>query len=70
MNGRQLKWLLGHANDRRGVLTPSAGLRHTVEDGAVTAITLNGRPVTDDQVIKVAANYILAGGLGGQPIAL
>ncbi|WP_219503642.1 5'-nucleotidase C-terminal domain-containing protein [Nonomuraea ceibae] len=67
MNGSQLKWLLGHANKERGVLTPSAGLRYTLANGEVTALTLNGAPVTDTQVIKVAANYILAGGWEGFP---
>ncbi|NRQ30253.1 5'-nucleotidase C-terminal domain-containing protein [Nonomuraea sp. NN258] len=67
MNGSQLKWVLGHASKARGVLTPSAGLRYTLTDGVVTEITLNGAPVTDTQVIKVAANYILAGGFEGFP---
>lgn len=67
MSGSQLKWLLGHASKERGVLTPSAGLRYTLADGKVTEITLNGAPVTDTQLIKVAANYILAGGWEGFP---
>ncbi|WP_344491122.1 5'-nucleotidase [Nonomuraea monospora] len=67
MNGSQLKWLLGHATKEKGVLTPSAGLRYTLTDGKVTEITLNGAPVVDTQVIKVAANYILAGGWEGFP---
>ncbi|MEV4158625.1 5'-nucleotidase [Nonomuraea dietziae] len=67
MNGHQLKWLLGHASKEHGVLTPSAGLRYTVKNGVVSEIKLNGEPVTDGQVIKVAANYILAGGWEGFP---
>lgn len=67
MSGSQLKWLLGHASKERGVLTPSAGLRYSLANGEITEITLNGAPVTDTQVIKVAANYILAGGWEGFP---
>ncbi|MCC5580288.1 5'-nucleotidase C-terminal domain-containing protein [Microtetraspora sp. AC03309] len=67
MTGAQLKKLLAYRNPSGWVLTPSASLRYTVEGGAVTEITLNGAPVTDTQVIKVAANYILMGGQEGFP---
>lgn len=67
MTGAQLKKLLAYKNPSGWVLTPSASLRYTVEGGAVTEITLNGAPVTDTQVIKIAANYILMGGWQGFP---
>ncbi|WP_089213326.1 5'-nucleotidase C-terminal domain-containing protein [Streptosporangium subroseum] len=67
MTGAQLKKLLAHKNPTGWVLTPSASLRYTVEGGAVTEITLNGAPVTDTQVIKIAANYILMAGDYGFP---
>ncbi|MFB9721546.1 5'-nucleotidase C-terminal domain-containing protein [Planobispora longispora] len=67
MTGAQLKQLLGHANPQIGALTPSASLRYTVTGGVVTEITLNGAPVSDTQVIKVAATYILMGGWEGFP---
>ena len=67
MTGAQLKKLLAYKNPSGWVLTPSASLRYTVEGGAVTEITLNGAPVTDTQVIKIAANYILmAGGMASR----
>ncbi|MER6826004.1 5'-nucleotidase C-terminal domain-containing protein [Streptosporangium sp. NPDC000563] len=67
MTGAQLKSLLAYPNPQGWVLTPSAALRYTLEGGAVTEITLNGVPVTDTQVIKIAANYILMGGWQGFP---
>ncbi|GAA3076766.1 hypothetical protein GCM10017600_08780 [Streptosporangium carneum] len=67
MTGAQLKKLLAYKNPSGWVLTPSASLRYTVKDGAVTELTLNGAPVTDTQVIKIAANYILMGGWQGFP---
>ncbi|WP_181871516.1 5'-nucleotidase C-terminal domain-containing protein [Sphaerisporangium album] len=67
MTGARLKKLLAYQNPSGWVLTPSASLRYTVEGGAVTEITLNGAPVTDTQVIKIAANYILGGGWQGFP---
>ncbi|MGI5493151.1 5'-nucleotidase C-terminal domain-containing protein [Microtetraspora malaysiensis] len=67
MTGAQLKKLLAYPNPSGWVLTPSASLRYTLEGGAVTEITLNGAPVTDTQVIKVAANYMLMGGWEGFP---
>ncbi|WP_162642355.1 5'-nucleotidase C-terminal domain-containing protein [Streptosporangium sp. 'caverna'] len=62
VTGAQLKKVLAYKHPSGTVLTPSASLRYTVEGGAVTAITLNGAPVTDTQVIKVAANYMLMSG--------
>ncbi|WP_433371448.1 5'-nucleotidase C-terminal domain-containing protein [Streptosporangium sp. CA-115845] len=67
MTGAQLKKLLAHPNPSGWMLTPSASLRYTLSGGAVTEITLNGVPVTDTQVIKIAANYILMGGAQGFP---
>ncbi|MFC4014421.1 5'-nucleotidase C-terminal domain-containing protein [Nonomuraea purpurea] len=63
----QLKKVLAAPNPKGWVLTPSASLRYTLEGGAVTEMTLNGVPVTDDQVIKVAANYVLVAGDLGYP---
>ncbi|WP_143591751.1 5'-nucleotidase C-terminal domain-containing protein [Thermoactinospora rubra] len=67
MTGAQLRKLLGHASPAAGVLTPSASLRYTLTDGVVTELTLNGAPVSDSQVIKIAANYHLMGGWQGFP---
>ncbi|GAA0410195.1 hypothetical protein GCM10009530_73360 [Microbispora corallina] len=67
LTGAQLKKLLAYRNPSGWVLTPSASLRYTVEGGVVTEITLNGVPVTDTQVIKIAANYTLVGGWQGFP---
>ncbi|MFI7703343.1 5'-nucleotidase C-terminal domain-containing protein [Nonomuraea sp. NPDC049480] len=67
MTGAQLKWVLGHASPQNGVLTPSSSLRYTLTKGVVTEITLNGAPVSDTQKIKIATNYILAGGFEGFP---
>ncbi|WP_436763717.1 5'-nucleotidase C-terminal domain-containing protein [Streptosporangium sp. V21-05] len=67
MTGAQLKNILAYPNPQGWVLTPSAALRYTLEGGAVTEMTLNGVPVTDTQVIKIAANYILMGGWQGFP---
>ncbi|MEU1736678.1 5'-nucleotidase [Streptosporangium sp. NPDC020145] len=67
MTGARLKELLAYRNPSGWVLTPSSSLRYTVQDGVVTEITLNGVPVTDTQVIKIAANYILMGGWQGFP---
>ncbi|MEU9885794.1 5'-nucleotidase [Sphaerisporangium sp. NPDC051011] len=67
MTGAQLKQLLAYQNPSGWVLTPSSSLRYTVEGGVVTEITLNGAPVTDIQVIKIAATYILMGGWQGFP---
>jgi hypothetical protein len=67
VTGAELKRLLAYPGPKGWVLTPSAGLRYTVEGGVVTEITLNGAPVTDTQVIKVAANYVLMGGGQGFP---
>ncbi|MER7128986.1 5'-nucleotidase [Streptosporangium saharense] len=67
MTGAQLKELLAYRNPSGWVLTPSSSLRYTVENGTVAEITLNGVPVTDTQVIKIAANYILMGGWQGFP---
>ncbi|OUC97618.1 hypothetical protein CA984_10380 [Streptosporangium minutum] len=67
MTGAQLKKLLAHPNPSGWVLTPSSSLRYTLQGGAVTEITLNGAPVADTQVIKIAANYILMGGWQGFP---
>ncbi|MBN6056494.1 5'-nucleotidase C-terminal domain-containing protein, partial [Nonomuraea sp. RK-328] len=67
MTGAQLKKILAPANPTIGALTPSAGLRYTLTGGAVTELTLNGAPVTDSQVIKVAATYYLMGGWEGFP---
>jgi hypothetical protein len=67
MTGAQLKTILAHPHPSGWVLTPSASLRYTLEGGAVTGLTLNGVPVTDTQVIKIAANYMLMGGWQGFP---
>ncbi|MFI6457318.1 5'-nucleotidase C-terminal domain-containing protein [Streptosporangium amethystogenes] len=67
MTGAQLKKLLGYASPTVGVLTPSASLRYTLTGTAVTELTLNGAPVSDTQVIKIAANYNLMGGQEGFP---
>ncbi|MFF5211245.1 5'-nucleotidase C-terminal domain-containing protein [Streptosporangium sp. NPDC000396] len=67
MTGAQLKKLLAYPNPSGWVLTPSASLRYTLKGGVVTELTLNGAPVTDTQVIKIAANYILMGGWQGFP---
>ncbi|MFI6733385.1 5'-nucleotidase C-terminal domain-containing protein [Nonomuraea sp. NPDC050451] len=67
MTGAQLKKLLAHANPTIGVLTPSASMHYTLTDGVVTELTLNGAPVSDTQVIKIAANYNLMGGMEGFP---
>jgi 2',3'-cyclic-nucleotide 2'-phosphodiesterase (5'-nucleotidase family) len=67
VTGAELKRLLAYPGPKGWVLTPSAGLRYTVEGGVVTEITLNGAPVTDTQEIKVAANYVLMGGGQGFP---
>lgn len=67
MTGAQLKSILAHPGPSGWVLTPSASLRYTLEGGAVTEIALNGIPVTDTQIIKIAANYMLMGGWQGFP---
>ncbi|MEU4835855.1 5'-nucleotidase [Streptosporangium sp. NPDC023615] len=67
MTGAQLKTLLGHATPEIGVLTPSSALRYTLKGGVVTELTLNGVPVTDKQVLKIAANWYLSGGQEGFP---
>ncbi|WP_449061077.1 5'-nucleotidase C-terminal domain-containing protein [Planomonospora algeriensis] len=67
MTGAQLKTLLEHANPKIGVLTPSASLRYTLTGGVVTELTLNGAPVADAQVLRVAATHGLMGGQEGFP---
>ncbi|MFB4264945.1 5'-nucleotidase C-terminal domain-containing protein [Nonomuraea sp. GTA35] len=68
MTGAQLRKLLETPVDPRlGVLTPASSLRYTITSGKVTSLTLNGVPVSDTQVIKIAANYILSGGGFGFP---
>lgn len=67
VTGAALKSVLAYPHPLGWVLTPSSSLRYAVEDGVVTEMTLNGVPVTDDQVIRIAANYILVGGYDGFP---
>ncbi|SEF91290.1 5'-nucleotidase, C-terminal domain [Nonomuraea solani] len=67
MTGAQPRKALGHVSPTAGRLTPSAALRYTVTGGVVTDLTLNGTPVSDTQVVKVAANYILRYGGQGFP---
>ncbi|MFB9894994.1 5'-nucleotidase C-terminal domain-containing protein [Planobispora takensis] len=67
VTGAQLKKILVPNDSKAGVLTPSASLSYTLAGGVVTDLKLNGAPVSDTQVIKVAANYILAGGWQGFP---
>ncbi|GAB1819734.1 hypothetical protein HerbRD11066_28980 [Herbidospora sp. RD11066] len=67
VTGAALKTVLAHPNPQGWVLTPSSTLRYTLEGGAVTELTLNGVPVADDQVLRIAANYILVGGYEGFP---
>ncbi|MFG1948238.1 5'-nucleotidase C-terminal domain-containing protein [Nonomuraea sp. NPDC048826] len=67
VTGAELKRVLAHPNPVGWVLTPSASLRYTLEGGAVTELTLNGAPVADTQVLKIAANYVLVGGGQGWP---
>lgn len=67
VTGAALKTVLAHPNARGWVLTPSSSLRYTLEGGAVTELTLYGEPVTDDQVLTIAANYLLVGGYEGFP---
>ncbi|SDI98630.1 5'-nucleotidase, C-terminal domain [Nonomuraea jiangxiensis] len=67
MTGAQLKSILAYSNPQGWILTPSSSLRYTLEGGAVTELTLNGVPVADDQVIKIAANSVLMSGYGGFP---
>lgn len=67
MTGAQLKKILVPSSPSAGVLTPSASLRYTLTGGAVTELTLNGKPVSDTQVVKIAANYHLMGGWQGFP---
>ncbi|KAA9381908.1 hypothetical protein F5972_03590 [Microbispora cellulosiformans] len=67
VTGAALKSVLAYPNAQGWVLTPSSSLRYTLEGGAVTEMTLNGVPVADDQVIRVAANYVLVGGYEGFP---
>ncbi|MFE3453810.1 5'-nucleotidase C-terminal domain-containing protein [Nonomuraea sp. NPDC059194] len=67
LTGAQLKRILVPNTPKAGVLTPSASLSYTLSGGVVTDLKLNGTPVSDTQVVKVAANYILAGGWQGFP---
>jgi hypothetical protein len=67
LTGAQLKKILVPTSPAAGVLTPSASLRYTLANGVVTDLKLNGAPVSDTQLVKVAANYILAGGWQGFP---
>ncbi|GIH27717.1 hypothetical protein Aph01nite_60270 [Acrocarpospora phusangensis] len=67
ITGAALKSVLAYPHAQGWVLTPSSSLRYTLEGGAVTELTLNGVPVADDQVLRIAANYILVGGYEGFP---
>ncbi|MGI5287283.1 5'-nucleotidase C-terminal domain-containing protein [Nonomuraea polychroma] len=67
LTGAQLKKILVPQSPQAGVLAPSASLTYTLDNGVVTDLKLNGAPVSDTQVVKVAANYILAGGWQGFP---
>ncbi|WP_433431057.1 5'-nucleotidase C-terminal domain-containing protein [Nonomuraea sp. CA-141351] len=67
VTGAQLKKFLVPTRANAGVVTPSAALRYTLKDGVVTELTLNGTPVSDTQVLKIALNYQLAGGWQGFP---
>lgn len=73
LTGAQLKAVLEQQWQPAGAARPylklglSEGLEYVYDPAAeagshITAITLNGEPVTDDQVIKVVTNSFLAGG--------
>ncbi|MEW1839232.1 5'-nucleotidase [Nonomuraea angiospora] len=67
VTGAQLKKFLVPTSPNAGVATPSAALRYTLKDGVVTELTLNGTPVSDTQVLKIAINYQMSGGWQGFP---